>query len=189
MQIDFAKGTSHQDLEDLGINPEKALACVLAHNSGRDVFEAFCESRWGMGDFGRVEAWANKLYSSPFNPAGWHQTLLLVMLADLFDEGGAQSLDGCTTTCPDTGFEYLEAGDTYNGTITLDDEGVLRVESWGDMIERLDRERSEEPVTYTEFEEAYERMSPLDAFIVPGVEALVREFYNNEIIENAKEHR
>ena len=191
MQISFATGTTHQDLLDIGIDPGRALACIIAHNEGRDAFEAFCEDLWAVGDFLRVEAWSRKLHNSPFGTAGWRQTMLMTLLADLFDEGGTQSLDGCVkTTLPDIDeCEYIEAGDTYNTTITVDGEGVLHIESYGGMVERLEPV----PVTSEEFDDACERvMEDLDVgdlMAVPGVADLVREFYNNEIIENALENR
>ena len=168
MQISFATGTTHEDLLGIGIDPARGLACILAHNSGRDEFESFCDDAWTNGDFERVETWSRKLHNSPFGTAGWRQTTLLILLADLFDEGGTQSLDGCVLFAE--GVEYLEAGDTYNTTITVDGEGVLRIESYGDMVERLEPA----PVTSEEFDEGIQIVRPVAELDGVGVGAWMR---------------
>ena len=191
MLISFAPGTQSSDLLRIGIDPDYSLACILAFNEGRDKFEAFVRGCWARGDFERVEAWSRRLRSCPFSSAAWRKTLLMTLLADLFDEGGHDSLDGAV--CEWNGFEYLEAGDTYSATLTLY-EGVLRAETLADAREREDEDGDEdEDVSSEEFEEAYEyikrSLTVAEILGMPGVEEVVREELNNEIIERVLANR
>lgn len=47
-------------------------------------------------------------------------------------------------TCADEGIEFLNQGDCYAATITLDDSGVMRVECIADFVERVEAEEAEE---------------------------------------------
>ena len=44
----------------------------------------------------------------------------------------------------DEGCEYLNQGDTYAATLTMDDYSVMRVECWADFVERVEADEAEQ---------------------------------------------
>lgn len=120
------------------LTPERAkLIRALAHATNDPV--KLSSIIHGNASLARTAAYAKSCYGDPFDSPVWRRTMMLHAVDVLLETHGVEPL-GEVDMRRGPPYEYCNAGDSYATTlIYFRDADALRIGSWGDLVEHLER--------------------------------------------------
>lgn len=88
----------------------------------------------------RTAAYAASCHSDPFDSPMWRRTMMLAAIDETIGTHGVETLG--RVTIDGAPYEYCNAGDPYVPTLIYTKvSDTLRIASWGDIAERMPRDR------------------------------------------------